>query len=120
MFNDYLSNEIIKFDNKNFYFCDREKTMMNSKKVRIQTTLDSEIYNNIIKKLLPKYGQLNRLIEEAVKYLYAKEMNEVTELDHLLVRMMKEVGMVAIGFLTSFLYLLFSFSTFFELKINRG
>ncbi|WP_456467960.1 hypothetical protein [Archaeoglobus sp.] len=93
---------------------------MNSKKVRIQTTLDSEIYNNIIKKLLPKYGQLNRLIEEAVKYLYAKEMNEVTELDHLLVRMMKEVGMVAIGFLTSFLYLLFSFSTFFELKINRG
>jgi hypothetical protein len=72
--------------------------MMNSRKVRIQTTLDSEIYSSIIKKLLPKYGHLNKLIEEAVKYLYAKEMGEVTELDHLLIRMMKEVGMVAIGF----------------------
>lgn len=71
---------------------------MSSRKVRIQTTIDSEIYNNIIKKLLPKYGQLNKLIEEAVRYLYAKEKSDVTELDHLLIKMMKEVGMVAIGF----------------------
>jgi hypothetical protein len=71
---------------------------MGMSKVRIQTTIDRELYERIVKELIPKYGRLNSLIEEALKLLYLKERGEFTELDHLLIRMMKEVGMVAVGF----------------------
>ncbi|MBO8179405.1 MAG: hypothetical protein H0Z19_02850 [Archaeoglobus sp.] len=71
---------------------------MASRKVRIQTTIDQNVYENYIKKLLPEYGQLNRLLEEAVKTLYEIRGNEISKIDRLRLKMMKEAGIIAIGF----------------------
>lgn len=71
---------------------------MATRKVRIQTTINSNIYEHYIKKLLPEYGQLNKLIEEAVKQLFEIRENELSKIDHLRVKMMKEAGVIAIGF----------------------
>ncbi|WP_456330582.1 hypothetical protein [Archaeoglobus sp.] len=71
---------------------------MASRKIRIQTTIDRSVYENYISKLLPEYGQLNRLLEEAVKNLFETRETELSKIDRLRVKMMKEAGIIAIGF----------------------
>ncbi|KUJ93229.1 MAG: hypothetical protein XD40_1567 [Archaeoglobus fulgidus] len=71
---------------------------MAARKVRIQTTINSNVYEHYIKKLLPEYGQLNKLIEEAVKQLFEIKENELSKLDRLRAKMMREAGVIAIGF----------------------
>jgi len=71
---------------------------MASRKVRIQTTIDRDVYEKVIKKWLPKYGQLNHLLEDALKKFEAISGKDTGELDYLSLRMMKEVGMFLMGF----------------------
>lgn len=71
---------------------------MASRKVRIQTTIDRDVYEKVIKKWLPKYGQLNHLLEDALKKFEAISGKDMGELDYLSLRMMKEVGMFLMGF----------------------
>ncbi|MEM0329852.1 MAG: hypothetical protein QXW84_00570 [Archaeoglobaceae archaeon] len=75
-----------------------------SKKVRIQTTIDKELYEKIIQKYLPKYENLNRVIETALKIYDSFIENigqEPTERDFMILRMVKELGMVLIGYETA-------------------
>ncbi|MCX8172281.1 MAG: hypothetical protein N3D09_01535 [Archaeoglobaceae archaeon] len=70
------------------------------KKVRIQTTIDKELYDKIAKKYLPKYENLNRVIENAIKTYdsFIENMGqEPSERDFLILKMVREVGMVLLG-----------------------
>lgn len=70
-------------------------------KVRIQTVIDKNIYDNIIKKYLKEYKFLNKLLEEALICFdkYKKTLNEIGDkYDLLLIRLKNEVGITALGF----------------------
>lgn len=71
---------------------------MASKKVRIQTTIDKEIYEKIVRKWLPKYERLNSLLETALRVFDSVAEHSLTETDYLAIRMMREVGMFLMGF----------------------
>jgi len=69
------------------------------KKVRIQTTIDREIYEKVVKKHLSKYESLNRLIEAALKAydsLVESIGHEPLEKDFLILKMVREIGMVLV------------------------
>lgn len=72
-----------------------------SRKVRIQTTIDKEIYEKIVQKYLPKYESLNKVIENALKvydtFLESIGGQEPSEKDFLILKMVREIGMILIG-----------------------
>ncbi len=71
---------------------------MASKKMRIQTTIDKEVYEKIVKKWLPQYERLNTLLETALRVFDSAAEYSLTETDYLSVKMMREVGMFLMGF----------------------
>ncbi|MCS7143681.1 MAG: hypothetical protein NZ879_01520 [Archaeoglobaceae archaeon] len=74
-----------------------------SKKVRIQTTIDKDIYEKIIQKYLPKYESLNRVIENAIRTYDSFIENigqEPSERDFLILRMVREIGMILLSYET--------------------
>ncbi|WP_290623392.1 MULTISPECIES: hypothetical protein [unclassified Archaeoglobus] len=71
---------------------------MASKKVRIQTTIDKDIYEKIVLKWLPKFERLNALLEEALRVFDSTAEHSLTQTDYLAIRMMREVGMFLMGF----------------------
>ncbi|MEM0303261.1 MAG: hypothetical protein QXI54_08860 [Archaeoglobaceae archaeon] len=71
-----------------------------SKKVRIQTTIDKEIYEKIVQKYLPKYESLNKVIENALKTYdsFIESIGqEPSERDFLILKMVREIGMVLLS-----------------------
>lgn len=72
-----------------------------SKKIRIQTTIDKEIYEKIVQKYLPKYESLNRVIESAIKTYdsFIESIGqEPSERDFLILRMVREIGMILLSY----------------------
>lgn len=71
-----------------------------SKKVRIQTTIDKELYEKVIQKYLTKYESLNKVIENALKTYdsFIESIGqEPSERDFLILRMVREIGMVLLS-----------------------
>lgn len=70
-------------------------------KVRVQTVIDKDVYDNIVKKYLEEYEFLNKVLEEAL-ICFDKHKKTLTEIgdkyDQLLIRLKNEVGLTALGF----------------------
>jgi hypothetical protein len=68
------------------------------KKIRIQTTISSDIYFGIIQKYLPEYEHLNALLEEALVFFdkYRQRILDYGDKrDQLLIKLVREVDMAA-------------------------
>ncbi|MFN3384866.1 MAG: hypothetical protein ACK401_08245 [Archaeoglobaceae archaeon] len=71
-----------------------------SKKVRIQTTIDKDVYEKIVQKYIPIYGSLNKVIENAIKIydsLIESIGQEPSEKDILILKMVREIGVVLLS-----------------------
>lgn len=70
-------------------------------KVRVQTVIDKNIYDNIVKKYLEEYEFLNKVLEEALICFdeHKKTVSKIgNKYDQLLLRLKNEVGVTALGF----------------------
>ncbi|MEM0203390.1 MAG: hypothetical protein QXO16_06240 [Archaeoglobaceae archaeon] len=77
---------------------------MPARNIRLQTTIDREVYEKIIRKWLPRYESLNRLLESALKtfdMFMEYSGQEPNEKDLLVLKMIREVGMILIGYETA-------------------